>query len=173
MAALSRTPGAVCHITDDRERYPGKERRRAAVLRLCLRRGCSMTEHFVEAGRPLPPTAGTGENGFRKFMTKDGYLGQHVDGLSFDDAPFESVIALELARAVLRGTYPRKNVILPAPAVTNDTIEVGVNVFPDQPDSLNCLFTDSGKNALVQFCIDAALNGTPCEGKLEVRLPQA
>jgi ribose transport system substrate-binding protein len=128
---------------------------------------------FVEAGRPLPPTAGTGENGFRKFMTKDGYMGQHVDGLSFDDAPFESVIALELARAVLRGTYPRGNVVLPAPAVTNDTIEVGVNVFPDQPDSLNCLFTDSGKNALVQFCIDAALNGTPCEGKLEVRLPKA
>ena len=129
---------------------------------------------FIAAGRtPLPPMGGTGENGFRKFMMKDGYMGQKIEGLSFDDAPFESVIALELARAVLRGTYPRKNIILPAPSVTNDTIEVGVNVFPDQPDSLNCLFTDSGSNALVKFCIDAALNGTPCEGKLEVRLPVA
>jgi ribose transport system substrate-binding protein len=50
-------------------------------------------------------------------------------------------------------------------------LQVGVNVFPDQPDSLNCLFTDSGPNAIVQMCIGAALDGTPCEGKLAVRLP--
>jgi ribose transport system substrate-binding protein len=127
---------------------------------------------FVEAKRtPLPPTGGTGENGFRKFMM--GYMDQKVEGLSFDDAPFESIVALELARAILRGTYPKKNIVLPTPRVTNDTLEVGVNVFPDQPDSLNCLFTDSGPKAIVQICIDAALNGTPCEGKLVVRLPQA
>ncbi len=126
---------------------------------------------FVAANRvPLPPTAGTGENGFRKFMM--GYMGQKVDGISFDDAPFESVVALELARAVLRGTYPRKNITIPTPIVTNDTLEVGVNVFPDQPDSLNCLFTDSGPNAIVKLCIEAALDGTPCEGKLEVKLPK-
>jgi ribose transport system substrate-binding protein len=127
---------------------------------------------FVEGKRtPLPPTAGTGENGFRKFMM--GYMGQKVDGLSYDDAPFESVVALELARAILRGTYPKRSIVLPTPQVTNDTIEVGVNVFPDQPDSLNCLFTDSGPKAIVQMCIDSALNGTPCEGKLVVRLPEA
>src|SRR3984885_4505866 len=41
----------------------------------------------VEAKRtPLPPTGGTGENGFRKFMM--GYMDQKVEGLSFDDAPF-------------------------------------------------------------------------------------
>jgi ribose transport system substrate-binding protein len=125
---------------------------------------------FVAANRtPLPPTAGTGENGFRKFMM--GYMGQKVDGLSYDDAPFESIVALELARAVLRGQYPRKSIVLPTPVVTNDTLQVGVNVFPDQPDSLNCLFTDSGPNAIVQMCIGAALDGTPCEGKLVVRLP--
>jgi ribose transport system substrate-binding protein len=125
---------------------------------------------FVAAKRtPLPPTAGTGENGFRKFMM--GYMDQKVEGLSFDDSPFESVVALELARAILRGTYPRKSIVLPTPQVTNDTIEVGVNVFPDQPDSLNCLFTDSGPKAIVQMCIDAALNGTPCDGRLVVRLP--
>jgi ribose transport system substrate-binding protein len=125
---------------------------------------------FVAAKRtPLPPTAGTGENGFRKFMM--GYMDQKVDGLSYDDAPFESVVALELARAVLRGQYPRKSIVLPTPVVTNDTLQVGVNVFPDQPDSLNCLFTDSGPNAIVQMCIGAALDGTPCEGKLVVKLP--
>ena len=37
---------------------------------------------FVAANRvPLPPTAGTGENGFRKFMM--GYMGQKVDGISY------------------------------------------------------------------------------------------
>jgi ribose transport system substrate-binding protein len=127
---------------------------------------------FIAAGRtPLPPMAGTGENGFRKFM-KGGYMGQPaMQGLSFDDMPCESVVALELARAVLRGTYPRKNILIPTPTVTNDTLQVGVNVFPDQPDSLNCLFTDSGPNAIVVLCIEAALNATPCAGRLTVRLP--
>ena len=127
---------------------------------------------FVNAGRvPLPPTAGTGENGFRKFMM--GYMGQKVDGITFDDMPCESVVALELARAVLRGTYPKKSILIPTPIVTNDLIEVGVNVFPDQPDSMNCLFTDSGPNAIVKFCLEAVLNATPCAGRLEVRLPPA
>jgi ribose transport system substrate-binding protein len=114
---------------------------------------------FIAAGRvPLPPMAGTGENGFRKFMM--GYMGQKIEGLSFDDMPCESVVALELARAVVRGTYPRRNILIPTPSVTNDTLQVGVNVFPDQPDSLNCLFTDSGP-----------LSATACSGRLNVRLP--
>jgi ribose transport system substrate-binding protein len=129
---------------------------------------------FIAAGRtPLPHMGGTSENGFRKFML-GGYMGQPaVQGLSFDDMPSLSVISLELARAVLRGTYPRKSLVLPTPSVTNDGLKAGVTVFPDQPDSLNCQFTDSGPNAIVEFCIDAALNASPCGGKLVVRLPAA
>jgi ribose transport system substrate-binding protein len=44
-------------------------------------------------------------------------------------------------------------------------------VFPDQPDSFYDSFTDSGPDATVVLCIDAALVGTPCEGELTVNLP--
>ena len=117
----------------------------------------------------LPKIDGIWCHGFRKFMM--GYMGQKIEGLSFDDMPCESVVALELARAVVRGTYPRRNILIPTPSVTNDTLQVGVNVFPDQPDSLNCLFTDSGPNAIVVLCIEAALSATACSGRLNVRLP--
>ncbi|HUC19560.1 MAG TPA: sugar ABC transporter substrate-binding protein [Acetobacteraceae bacterium] len=127
---------------------------------------------FINAGRiPLPPTAGTAENGFRKFMI--GYMGQKVEGISIDDPPYESVVALALARSVLRGTYPRRDITLPSPIVTTETVKVGETVFPDQPDSLVAVFTDSGPNAVVKFCVDAALQGTPCGGRLDVRLPTA
>ena len=51
---------------------------------------------FIAAKRPLPPTAGTGENGFRKFMM--GYMARRWTAFRIDHAPFESVVALELAR---------------------------------------------------------------------------
>src|SRR6185437_6533811 len=57
---------------------------------------------FIDAKRtPLPPTAGEAENGFRKFMLPQGYLGQHVTGISIGQPPFLVLASLELARAVL------------------------------------------------------------------------
>ena len=113
---------------------------------------------FVAAKRKLPPTAGDAENGFRKFML--GYMGQKVDGISYDDAPFESVVPRRPANwpapscaAPIRRRTSRSR----PPIVTdNDTMQVGVNVFPDQPDSLGTrLFTDFGPKAIVQLCIDS------------------
>ena len=125
---------------------------------------------FIAAGRiPLPPTAGEAENGFRKFMV--GYMGQKVRGISIGQPPFLSVIALELARRILRKEYPRRDITLPFPYVTNETVKVGETVFPDLPDSFFDDFTDSGSNATVKFCVDAALHGTPCQGSLPVNLP--
>ena len=39
--------------------------------------------------------------------------------------------------------------------------------------NLNADFTDGGDNPILKLCVDAALNGTPCSGKLEVKLPPA
>lgn len=127
---------------------------------------------FISAKRvPLPPTAGEAENGFRKFMV--GYMGQKVRGISLGQPPYLSVIALELARRILRKEYPRRDITLPFPYVTSETVKVGETVFPDMPDSFFDDFTDSGPHAMVEFCVGAALHGTPCEGTLKVNLPAA
>jgi len=126
---------------------------------------------FVAAKRPLPPTAGEAENGFRKFMV--GYNGQKVEGISIGEPPFSSAVALELARRILQGKYPRKDVVMSFPTVTSDTVKVGETVFPDLPDSFFADFTDSGDHATIKICVDAALDGKACPGKLAINLPAA
>ena len=125
---------------------------------------------FVQAKRPLPVTGGEGENGFRKFML--GYEGQKpVDGESSGTPPFLGLAALGFARETLLGKYPKKNVLLPAPVVTTQTVKSGITVFPNLPDSFYATFTDSGPKATLQICVNAALHGTACPGSLTVRLP--
>jgi ribose transport system substrate-binding protein len=126
---------------------------------------------FVAAKRPLPPTAGEAENGFRKFMI--GYNGQKVDGISIGQPPYLSVVALELARQILQGKHPKQDISIPFPFVTNDTVKVGETVFPDMPDSFFDDFTDAGTTALLKFCPDAAVDGKACQGPLAVTLPSA
>lgn len=126
---------------------------------------------FIAAKRPLPPTAGEAENGFRKFML--GYMDHKVEGMSIGQPPFLSVISLELARRILAKQYPKKNITIPFPYVTNATVEKGVSVFPDLPDSFFADFTDTGPNATVKLCVEAATDGKPCGGELKVNLPSA
>jgi len=129
---------------------------------------------FIAAKRtPLPPTAGEAENGFRKFMTGEGYMGQKVDGLSIGQPPYLVLVSLELARGILQKSYPKQDVTIPFPFVTSETVKDGETVFPKLPDSFFADFTDSGPDATVKICVDAALNGTPCQGTLDVRLPKA
>jgi ribose transport system substrate-binding protein len=125
---------------------------------------------FLSANRPLPPTAGECENGFRKFMI--GYMGHKVDGISIGSPPFLSVVSLELARRVLNKSYPKKNVDLPLAIVTSDTVKVGETVFPDLPDSFFDDFTDSGPHAIVKLPVEAALKGV-AGGTIDVNLPPA
>ncbi len=127
---------------------------------------------FIAAKRtPLPPTAGEAENGFRKFML--GYMGQKVEGLSIGQPPYLVLVALELARRILHKTYPRRDITIPFPFVTDATVKVGETVFPHMPDSFFTDFTDSGPHAVVKICVDAATKGTPCPGRLTVHLPKA
>jgi ribose transport system substrate-binding protein len=124
---------------------------------------------FVAAKRPLPPTAGEAENGFRKFMV--GYNGQKVEGISIGQPPFASAVALEMACRILKGQYPKKDLVMGYPVVTSDTVKVGETVFPDLPDSFFADFTDSGDKAILKICVDAALDGKACPGKLVINLP--
>ncbi len=126
---------------------------------------------FIAAKRPLPPTAGEAENGFRKFML--GYMDHKVDGISIGQPPFLSVISLELARRILAKQYPKKDITIPFPYVTNDTVKKDETVFENLPDSFFADFTDSGANATVKLCVEAATDGKPCPGELNVNLPSA
>ena len=74
--------------------------------------------------------------------------------------------------AVLQGSYPSKDITIPFPCVTNDTVKVGETVFPDLPDSFFDDFTDSGRNAVVKLCSGAALDGKPCSGHARGRPAQ-
>ena len=124
---------------------------------------------FLAANRPLPPTAGEAENGFRKFMI--GYQGHKVEGISIGQPPFLSVVSLELARRILNKEYPKQDITIPFPYVTNETVKVGETVFPDLPDSFFADFTDSGPNAVLSLCVNAALDGKACGDSLKVNLP--
>jgi ribose transport system substrate-binding protein len=128
---------------------------------------------FIDAKRtPLPPTAGEAENGFRKFMLPQGYLGQHVVGISIGQPPFLVLASLELARQVLAKQRPKGNIEIPFPTVTEKTVKSGVTVFPALPDSFFTDFTDSGPKATVKICVQAALSGKACPGTLKVSLPK-
>jgi ribose transport system substrate-binding protein len=127
---------------------------------------------FVSAGKPLPVTAGEGENGYRRFLLSAGYKGKHARGISIGQPPFLSLVSLELARAILAKQHANTNVEIPFPFVTHQTVKQGLTVFPNLPDSFFADFTDSGPNATLVICVKAALTGKPCAGRLTIRLPK-
>jgi ribose transport system substrate-binding protein len=116
----------------------------------------------------MPVVGGEAENGFRKYMA--GVSTPKVNGMSIGQPPFLSVISLELARAVIKGEHPKESITIPFPMVTSETVKVGETVFPDLPDSFFADFTDSGPNATVVLCQEAATDGKPCPGELDVNL---
>lgn len=126
---------------------------------------------LLSANRKIPPVAGEAENGFRKFML--GYNGTKVDGLSIGQPPYLSVVSLELARRILKGQYPKRDLKVPLGPLTSDQVKSGETAFPDQADSFFADFTDGGEHPIVKLCAGAALDGTACGGTLEVNLPPA
>jgi len=127
---------------------------------------------FVSAGKPLPVTAGEGENGYRRFLLPAGYKGKHTRGISIGQPPFLSLVSLELARGILAKQHAKTNIEIPFPVVTHQTVKQGLTVFPNLPDSFFADFTDSGPNATLVICVKAALTGKPCAGRLTIRLPK-
>jgi ribose transport system substrate-binding protein len=124
---------------------------------------------FISANRPLPPTAGECENGFRKMML--GIGGHTVVGSSAGTPPYLSLMALELARRILEGSYPKKDISVPNVFLTNADLKLGVNVFNDEPDSFFDDFTAGGPTSPVDICAAAAISGGACPDKLIINLP--
>jgi ribose transport system substrate-binding protein len=128
---------------------------------------------IIAAGRPLPTVVGgEAENGFRRFLV--GYHGKKLKyGLSLGQPPFNVLVALEVAREVLKKEHaaPKGTVWLPFPAATEKTAKLGVNVFTNVPDSFFDAFTDSGAHAIVKVCVKAALTGAACPGTMKINVP--
>lgn len=92
--------------------------------------------------------------------------------MSIGQPPYLCVVALEVARRVLQGHYPRRDVMIPFPTVTDKTVQVGKTVFPDVEDSFFDGFTDTGAHPVLQMCLQSALTGDPCKRRLDVTLPK-
>jgi ribose transport system substrate-binding protein len=126
---------------------------------------------FKEAGRPLPPTAGESENGFRKFMIgAEG--GGKLDAFSIGQPPYLVLIALEAARRILRHEYPRKDITVPFPTVDTKTVKPGKTVFPQLQDSFFTPFTDTSKAHTVHTTLKMVQTGEPSGARLAVNLPK-
>jgi ribose transport system substrate-binding protein len=127
---------------------------------------------FLAAGRPLPPTAGESENGFREFMS-GAKTGKKLPGYSIGQPTYLVLLALELARRILRHDYPRKNVTVPFQTATTHTVKEGVTVFPQLQDSFFTPFTDNTPQHLVDVPLNAVLTGKTNRSTMNIRLPKA
>ncbi len=126
---------------------------------------------FKAAGKPLPPTAGESENGFRLYM--DGSkTGQKLPGFSIAQPPYLVLLALELARRVLRHEYPKKSITVPFDTATTATIKPGVNVFPQLQDSFFTGITDLTPDHLVDVKLSEVVTGKPASSSINVGLPK-
>lgn len=127
---------------------------------------------FQAAGRPLPPTCAESENGFRKYLVgMPGY--PKVRGMSIGQPTYLCVVALELARRILRHEYPRRNVEIPFPSVTDQTVKLGDTVFPDVADNFFTGVTDTNPNPVLRMGLASAQSATPDGSYLRVNLPPA
>ncbi len=125
---------------------------------------------FKAAGRPLPPTAGESENGFREFMS-GAKTGKKLPGFSIGQPTYLVLIALELARRILRHEYPRKSLTIPYPTATTATVKTGKTVFPQLQDSFFTPFTDTTSAHLVDVRLSEVVTGKPARDTINVRLP--
>ena len=87
---------------------------------------------MLNAGHPIVPIGGDGENGARKMMAK-----HNVPGASVTQAPAMSAIAMQAAIALLKGYELPSMIALPLPYVLSEDLEEGVNYFLDLPDTIN------------------------------------
>ncbi|HLI60037.1 MAG TPA: substrate-binding domain-containing protein [Solirubrobacteraceae bacterium] len=128
---------------------------------------------FLAAGRPLPPTAGESENGFRKFMA-GLKTGHKLPAFSIGQPPYLVLLALELARRILHHDYPRRSLTtIPFPSVTTAHVRAGVTVFPRLQDSFFTPFTDTSPAHLVSVPLSEVLTGQAARRTAAVRLPAA
>ena len=125
---------------------------------------------ILAAHRPLPKVvAGEAENGFRQYILQ--YKDQGFKAMSIGQPPFLVLTSLELATQILQGKHARSNINIPFPFVTQDTVKEGQTTFKSLPSSFFADFTDSGPNAVVAICVEAATQAQICPDGLKIRIP--
>jgi ribose transport system substrate-binding protein len=84
---------------------------------------------LIDAGHPFVPIAGEGENLYRIQMAE--FADQGLKGFSYGQSPAQVAIAMKEALAALKGEPIPQLVKIPNPTTTYDTMEAGVDYFPD------------------------------------------
>jgi len=89
---------------------------------------------FINLHHKFVPMTGGDSNGWRTAILK--YSGQGLRGISVGDSPSLGAYALKVAVDILDKKPVPKDIVVPIPTVTSDTIKAGVNVFPDLPPTV-------------------------------------
>ncbi len=88
---------------------------------------------FMDAGHPMVPMAGEGENGFRKYIAE--YKDKGLKGLSYGQSPGLVAISIKAAIAALEGNPMPQLISVPVPFADYTTLEDGKNYWSDLTDN--------------------------------------
>jgi len=101
---------------------------------------------FIDADRDFVPFAGEAENGYRKQLAE--YEDDGLVGISVGQSPGLIAVSIQAALELLQGEELPRVIAAPLPIATTETLEPGVNYFPDLPDSFftPIQFPDCGVN---------------------------
>ena len=88
---------------------------------------------FMDAGHPMVPMAGEGENGFRKYIAQ--YKDKGLKGLSYGQSPGLVAISIKAALAALEGNPMPQLISVPIPVADYTTLEDGKNYWSDLTDN--------------------------------------
>ncbi len=88
---------------------------------------------FMDAGHPMVPMAGEGENGFRKYIAE--YKDKGLKGLSYGQSPGLVAISMKAAIAALEGNPMPQMISVPVPFADYTTLEDGKNYWSDLTDN--------------------------------------
>jgi ribose transport system substrate-binding protein len=105
---------------------------------------------FINQHHKFVPMTGGDSNGWRVAMLK--YKDQGLRGISVGDSPTLGAYALKVAVEILDKKPVQKDIVVPIPTVTSDTVQAGVNAFPDLPPTVydDIDIPDSGISVTIQ-----------------------
>ena len=94
--------------------------------------GCTgIVQAFLQLKRPLVPMTGESDNGFMRLVVEN-----KVPALVIGQPPAMAAAAIRVAINLLNGTKVPQEISLPLEETTTGQMKVGMNYFPEQPDSL-------------------------------------
>jgi len=88
---------------------------------------------FMDAGHPMVPMAGEGENGFRKYIVE--YKDKGLKGLSYGQSPGLVAISIKAALSALEGNKMPQMISVPIPVADYTTLVDGKNYWSNLTDN--------------------------------------